>query len=114
MFVLLHRAGIKAVLGPAFGDELCHFVCVLQSGGVLICQGCCYPQTLMVAELHFCPPKLAQLMKYSTLMGATGVAGGGVAREGKWPWARKPGVEEGSLVASSGCPFLLVVMYTKI
>lgn len=68
----------------------------------------------MVAELHFCLPKLAQLMKYSTLVGATGVAGGGVAREGKRPQARRPGVEEGSLVASSGCPFLLVVMYTKI
>ena len=79
---MLHHAGAKAALGPAFEDELCQLVCVLHSGGILICQGC-YPQTLLVAELHFCPPKLAQLMKYSTLVGATGVAGGGVAPGGK-------------------------------
>lgn len=39
---------------------------------------------MLVAELQFYPSKLvAQLMKYSVVVGATGVAAGGVAREGR-------------------------------
>lgn len=63
------------------------------------------PQTLMVAEWQFCPPKLmAQSINYSTLVEATGVAGGGLlGREGG------PGVEEGSLAGGiPGCLLFLV------
>lgn len=85
MFVL-YCSGVKTGLGPAFGDDLLGLVSASQPAGILLCQGC-DPQTLVIAEWQFCPPKLvAQSVNYSTLVEATRVAGGGLTREGRWPW----------------------------
>lgn len=54
-----------------WGLSLRHSLVEFSAKGVI-------PQTLMVAEWQFCPPKLmAQSINYSTLVGATGVAVGG-------------------------------------